>query len=404
MIDGLDMPPIPRARSVAELPTDALLGRADELAKRWVIALILARPLASLVELPLQELVREAPSLCAQALRAVQSEVELYHLTGQGAPSAREESPAARRLPAITGAMSTAALVEAVEALRGVLWEGLLDELRAPSAGQVGDVSDRLAYVCAAILAAASEGAPTADVAGAAVSSEIASRTSVASPGNASGPALRQQEAVIVDEQAELIASPARAAQERPLSWDESPPIPPGRRPAEIEIRDERGDEADTGPAAWIRSIGGQLERFEQDRLPFAVLLVELIVVKQGHRGEEAGELAERADRVERGLAAALGPRSGSLTRERPGRYWLVVAQTDRAGARDLTERLVDEMAARSGDLQRPLAVAIGAAVCPEDAREAAALAAHADVGLYADRSAVRAADRRTAAPVNGLA
>ena len=51
-------------------------------------------------------------------------------------------------------------MVEAVEALRGVLWEALLDQLSRPifdrsSARLLGDVADRLAYVCAAVLAAA---------------------------------------------------------------------------------------------------------------------------------------------------------------------------------------------------------------------------------------------------------
>jgi hypothetical protein len=39
--------------------------------------------------------------------------------------------------------------------------------------------------------------------------------------------------------------------------------------------------------------------------------------------------------------------------------------------------------------------------VCPDDGREAAALAAYADVGLYAARSAVRASALRPATPVD---
>jgi len=37
-----------------------------------------------------------------------------------------------------------------------------------------------------------------------------------------------------------------------------------------------------------------------------------------------------------------------------------------------------------------PLAVTIGSAVCPDDGTDAAALAARADVGLYAARAAGR--------------
>jgi hypothetical protein len=42
----------------------------------------------------------------------------------------------------------------------------------------------------------------------------------------------------------------------------------------------------------------------------------------------------------------------------------------------------------------------VGTAVCPDDGREPAALAAHADVGLYAARSSARAAGRRAAATI----
>ena len=45
--------------------------------------------------------------------------------------------------------------------------------------------------------------------------------------------------------------------------------------------------------------------------------------------------------------------------------------------------------------------VAIGVAVCPEDGRQAAALAAHADVGLFAARSAVNAPAPRTVSVVD---
>jgi predicted signal transduction protein with EAL and GGDEF domain len=44
--------------------------------------------------------------------------------------------------------------------------------------------------------------------------------------------------------------------------------------------------------------------------------------------------------------------------------------------------------------------VAVGTAVCPQDGREAAALAAHADIGLLAARAAGRASAARPIALV----
>ena len=88
------------------------------------------------------------------------SDVELERLTGRGAASGREDSAPARRLAAISGARAPMEAVEALEALRGVLWEALLDQLHTSSfelssARLLGDVADRLAYVCAVVLAAA---------------------------------------------------------------------------------------------------------------------------------------------------------------------------------------------------------------------------------------------------------
>lgn len=416
--------------------------RADELARRWAIALILLRPLEGIGEVPLEELARDAPGLCAQSLRAVQSDVELQRLTGRGAPSGREQSAAARRVAAISGARDPAGLVGAVEALRGVLWEALIDQLSEPPARQVGDIADRLAYVCAAVLTTALETLPAVparadDERGAGDVVAPAARELAHAPAPAGA-------AVIVDEHARKGAPPAArerlasseepplaSAQplpapalrssrepERPLSWDESPPVPPrasrarlgalswdepspglpGAPQAEIEIRDERGEE---GPAAWIGSIGAQLERFERDALAFAVLLVELVEIERLRRRESPEELLRLAGRMEHALAAEIGASSGSLTRERPGRCWLLAPGTDRAGAERLAERLARAVSSEVSYRGEPVAVAIGTAVCPEDGRETAALAAHADVGLYAARSAVRAPATRRAAPVD---
>jgi len=372
----------PRARPVGDIPGDALFASADELARRWILALIGSRPLAEIGEVPLEQLADHGPSLCAHVIRALQSDGELASLTGRGT-GARATGAPARRLAVLVAARDSVATVEAIEALRGVLWEVLLDRMSEPSARQLADVSDRLAYVCAELLAGALQAGVFAlatssrdDDADEGSESELAPRV----PAHAGAPG---RHAIIVDE---------RRSPERSLSWDESPPIPPGARSAEIEIRDERREE---GPAAWIKSIGGQLERFERDRVPFAVLLVELCEIERLRREQLSKGLAGVLARVEGALAAVLGTRAGSLTRERPGRYWLLMPETDRAGAIALAGRLTQAVAACRGEDGAPLEVAIGTALCPEDGLEASALAAHADVGLHADRSVIRASAGR---------
>lgn len=457
MADNRRVHPAPRARAVLDPALESVLTRADELAKRWTITLIGARPLDAMASVPLEDLAREAPALCAQTLRALQSDVELERLTGSGPESAREASAVARKLATMAGARDGAAAVDAVEALRGVLWEALLDELSAPSPRLLADISDRLAYVCARALAATIEATVlAAGVSVAGAGDTVVVRSAPLSPGPEHGPPVGGASttpvekwplagAVIVDERegaqlarvgsstgsSESIAAGSQAhggqssEPERPLSWDESPPVAPvdslarQRHPAwdqsspvapvaaktprtpseEIEIRDERGEE---GPAAWIGSIGRQVTRFESDGHPFAVLLVELLDIERIRSLESAAELTRLSAHVQELLASELRPLgSGSLTRERPGRYWLLAPETDRAGAERLAERLAAAVSSSLSHQGAPLEVVIGSAVGPDDGLRAPALAAHADVGLYAARSSIRRARGRAVAPVD---
>ena len=174
---------------------DALLARADELARRWAIALIVTLPLERIGEIPLQSFAREAPALCAQVVRALESDAELERMA---AP--------VRRLRELAAARDGPAAVEAVEALRGVLWEALLDELRSPSfeqspARRVGDLADRLAFVCSMALGSTLATAPLV--------------TLVAPP------------------EADVHITAARA---RPATV-ESPPVAPPRRPPGVDER-----------------------------------------------------------------------------------------------------------------------------------------------------------------------
>jgi GGDEF domain-containing protein len=175
--------------------------------------------------------------------------------------------------------------------------------------------------------------------------------------------------------------------QDRPdAGW--AGPEPSPAAPGEIEIRDERVEE---GPAAWIGSIGRELERFAQDARPFTVLLIELVDVARLNRTELHEEVLRLAARVERTLELELRTISdrggGSLTREAPGRFWLLAPRIGvlRAGA--LADQIAHAVRRSVSHRGQPLQVAVGTAVCPDDGVQAPALAAHADVALYAARA-----------------
>jgi GGDEF domain-containing protein len=402
-----------------------LVASADDLARNWAIALIGSGSIDRLGGIPLGDLASAAPALCSQVLRSMQSDVELDRLTGRGAPSGREQSAQARGLAAMVGACNAEGAVDAVEALRGVLWEALLDELRAPSPRLVADTADRLGYVCSCALAVAVATIEPTDASSLDDNDDLIAAGSEGGDREDAHAGTAFPDAVIVDERAELElrvtrvphaergpapGAPASAA-ERPLSWDESPPMPPARmserplawdgsppvRPSnereEIEIRDERVEE---GPAAWIGSIGRRLTCFHEDGRPFAVLLVELLEIDSLRRGGVVAELEGLSEQVQDALVHELhAAAAGSLTCESPGRYWLLALDTARADADRLAERLTRAVASSISHRDAPVAIVVGAAICPEDGLQAPMLAAHADVGLYAARSAARALTAR---------
>jgi hypothetical protein len=386
-----------RPRPLAEVAPEPWLERVPDIVRGWASALIRSRPLETIGEIPLQALASEGGSLCEQLLRALCGEAELDRLL-DGSPRGREGALSShpRQAFEIAGAGGgPGSVVETVEALRGVVWETVTAQLGAGSGGGrseaslLADLSDRLASVCAALSACAVAVSPGpagrqggAVVTGAAVPPEGAPATAAFSSEGEPVPArpVRADTGiVIVDERGAVLRDPRPREGGEPARRERDEPAAEPRRDespshAEIAIRDARGEE---GPAAWIRSIGRQLERYEQDRLPFAVVLLEI----EGAAGRQEQESLEGV------LAEELRESGGgTLTRERAGRYWLLAHRADRIGAHALAVRL-ERALTRSATPGSPVVAASGIAICPEDGVQPAALAAQADVGLYAARS-----------------
>jgi hypothetical protein len=386
---------------VEGLPIEQLAQRGGVLAKRWAIALIVERPALRIGEVGLEDVARHGPGLCGEVLRALANDDVLRRLLAEEDPAQPSGGPSAR-LAAMTGAHDGADTVAAVESLRIVLSQALTAELRASTrvaldpGRRIQDLGERLAlagerlaHVCA-LLAARSVrgGVPAQGPPSAGSRAEAPSQEPLQEP---AGSSVR-----IVDERAERRhAPPAR----RPAAG-------PRQAAGEISVRDQRGGE---GQAAWIDSIAFQLERFRDSGVPFAVLLVQVVPRDRGPMervsltGLGVGEPA-----LERLLTATAGGPAGgassepgwgavgagretTLTRERAGRYWLLAPGLDRAGAQLLAERLTRDISLAALQVGADLEVAVGTASCPRDGREAATLAAHADVGLYAARAAARA-------------
>jgi GGDEF domain-containing protein len=286
----------------------------------------------------------------------------------------------------------------AAQALGETLWEALHEELTDPHGQRVAELSERLADVTAtvALLARVGAGAP-AEPEPRGVPAEPESPAPHAAHAQKShgslvreSPAAQTQgqgqpaAAVLVDELAvEELAVEELAVEE--LAVEELAPVdePAPEKPPEIEIRDERGER---DPTAWIASIGRRLERYERDGVPFAVLLIELADVERLRHAELPGEMARLTGQVETALTGELRP-ADALTRESPGRYWLLAQETDTDSARALAGRLAGAVQGAASHRGAPLEIAVGVAVCPADGTQAAALAARADMALYAARA-----------------
>lgn len=380
-------------RATGEALLDELAAESGELAKRWAIALIESARASELGAIDLASIASEGPELIETLLG------------GETRPG---------RLARIAGS-DAGELARASEALRRVLWEAAVEAVpRARSdtraARRLLETGEEVAVACAQLLAAELDRAgvermPEAGGPSAAASpvrtrsgteqivivdersasarqghGEPAMSGPPAGPEPQSGPPVPLSGPPEPESGPPVPLSDTREPQSDPREPQSGPPVP---WPAEAAPEPLAAPppfapsiaarEARQGPAAWIRSIGGQLRAFEQDHRCFSVLLIEMLEPSAALDAEAATHALQERLGQWRGL---------TLTREGPGRYWLLAPGADRAGA----ESLRDLVSSPRGEA-RGGPVAVGIALCPEDGSDAAGLAAHADLDLYASRS-----------------
>ncbi len=381
-----------RPHPVADVPPAALAdGQAP--AKGWLLALVSARPLRDAPALPLPDLARDAPGLCAAVLRAVGSEAELRRLERGG-----DLAGLAARAGELAGAGGPSGAVAAVAALRTALWEALTVTMAPLDAPTTAALAERLAFVCDAVAAAtlgavASGGAVASPGLGAPRSAAAplgasASGGAVASPGlgaprsaaaplgaSASGgavasPGLGAPRTAAAPPGA--AASPAAAAP----PGAEAPPAPASADDdvASFRVRDARGD--------WEAAV----ERLAAGARPFALVALEVDDAPRLAAADEQGA-AEALAQVERAVRGELRP-GDVLGREEGGRLWIVAAELGATGARALAERLADAVATVPPLRGAALTVSIGVAASPAGGADRDELTARADQSLYAARAA----------------
>lgn len=236
---------MPRARAVADAPIEQLLAAGEELARRWLVALVAARPLEQIADLPLEALALEAPPLCRQLVQALGSDAALQLLIDDGdrRPDREGDAQGSARQALALAALDASTMAASVEALRAVVWRRALAELADPPAALVADLGDRLAFVCASLLAVAlDDGAGAAPGAGRAVSRSGSARAPYGRMPASAG----RGGAVLIDElemepRPLADAGPAREARRTVAAEHLGPPARAGgrARPWDTPLRDD---------------------------------------------------------------------------------------------------------------------------------------------------------------------
>jgi GGDEF domain-containing protein len=323
-----------RPRPVADPVVAAVAAHPDEVAQRWLVALMESTPLDSASEIPVDALAQDGPVFCAAVLRAVGSDEALTALVEPGAPAPSSE------LMRLSGAADGPGAVAAAEALRRAIREAAAAELSYADSAVLVDLGDRLAHVCAHIAATA-------------MAMPAAERRAAPPPTPVPEAEEERQE----------------AAPEKEPPVREAPPA-------------ERAPAAEAAPL-WLAA----LERQVAGGGRFGLLLVELDDAERLRLAEgpdAARELFARAARAVRNTVR----RGDVLAHEEDGRIWLIAPDALRSGSASLGQRVAQAVEGAVASRGVPLTTSIGIALFPDDGRSGEELMAQAEEGAFAARAA----------------
>lgn len=355
------MPPMPprrrRARPVADAPIDALLPRSEDLAKGWLLALLEQAPLDDAPAILATELTRDGPRVCDAILRAIADETDLRRLEPGGVLT-----PLAAQVGALAGAVAPAAVSRAVDALIGVIWVAVRDELRGADADLVAELTERLALIGGLVRSAALERSVPAPL-----SVEPPPPVSVAPP-------------------------PVSVEPPPPVATRSSPPPPPpppapsaAEQPPPPEQRAWPGlsdaPTLDPSRALWVSALEDEIVRSAGG--PLSLLLAELEDAERVVAIEAGAEARAVFNRFAGAVRSAVR-RQDILVCESDARAWIIARDTARDGAHALGERIAAAVGTTDRWQGAPLAASVGVAVFGEDGRTSGELIEAAEEARFA--------------------
>jgi hypothetical protein len=376
---------MPVERAEAEL----LAGRAQAVAKGWLLTLLERAPLDAVAAIPAAALASEGPAVCAAFARALGNEAELDRLRPAG-----DLAPLAQRIAALTGAHDAAGTLAAVDALRACLWTAAL-EARGKRDDDLAPLAERLAEV-SLVVGTTALAAPQA--AGIEVETAAGGTTAAAHADRAGG-AGEDASATPLAEAPRPVTGPARSsagpAAVPPTGQGSVTELP--ARPTEVASGMDDGD-------LWIATLERHVDRAQREGGGLALLRVELVdgerlstsmaadaEVPLEERGVPYGRLAQAIRRAIR--------RQDLVASDRQGRAWVIAPAVGRAGALALAERIGANVEHGEHWRGAPLAATIGFAVYGEDGRDAPTLIDRAEEAMLAASAAGVRIGEATAAP-----
>jgi GGDEF domain-containing protein len=324
------MPPVPprrrRARPVADAPIDSLLPRSEDLTKGWLLALLEQLPLDQAPGILAADLTRDGPRVCDAVLRAIADDTDLRRLEAGGALT-----PLAARVGELAGATTAAAISMAVDALQGVIWAALRDELRSPDPDLISELAERLTLVTELLRAAALD--------------------RVQAPAGARETIKR-----------ELTGVPGRA----PATEPSQPRTAPAAEPPE---------------ALWVGALEEEIQRSAGS--PLSLLLTELEEVERVLAVETPAAASATFGHFAQAVRSVVR-RQDILVCETDTRAWIIARDTGRPGAHALGSRIVEAVGQAQPWRGSPLVASVGVAVLGEDGSTSAGLIESAEQARYA--------------------
>jgi hypothetical protein len=387
---------VPVERAEAEL----LAGRAQAVAKGWLLTLLERAPLDAVAAIPAADLASEGPAVCAACARALGSDSELDRLRPTG-----DLARLMQRIPALAGAHDAAEALAAIDALRACLWAAARDA-RGTRTDDPAPLAERLAEVALVVATTALDTAQAKGIEG---------------EGAGAAPVAAAQPASVTH--ADRAGGAGETISATPLAESSSPATGPARSSVgpepEPAIHDLRGSgsvtqlpqrpaptppEMDDGDL-WIATLERHVDRAQREGGGLALLRVELV---DGERiaAAAAEPSSEAADdrgvpygRLAQAIRRAIR-RQDLVASDRQGRAWVIAPAVGRAGAIALAERI--GAGVEHGEHWRgaPLAATIGFAVYGEDGRDAATLIDRAEEAMLAASAAGVRIGEATPAPV----